>query len=223
MRKNKDVAIDGDAGSGKSTVGRLLADRIQFEFIDSGLLYRVFAYTVLKKCAGESDREEWVDVIQNIEFDLKERVIYIDWRDVNETELRKKEVDDLVSPVSTVKEIREIATEKLRKIADSKNVVMVGRDIGSVVLKNAFLKIYLTAPIEVRAKRRHKELLEKRVNITFEEVLDNLKNRDVMDSNRDISPLTIPHDAYVIDTNYLSPKKVVDKIIQFFKGREYVL
>lgn len=223
MRKNKDVAIDGDAGSGKSTVGRLLADRIQFEFIDSGLLYRAFAYTVLKKCAGKSDREEWMDIIQNIEFDLKERVIYIDGKAVNEAEFRKKEVDDLVSPVSTVREIREIVTEKLGKIADSKNVVMVGRDIGSVVLKNAFLKIYLTAPIDVRAKRRQQELLEKGANITFEEVLDNLKNRDVMDSNRDISPLTIPHDAYVIDTNYLSPEQVVDKIIQFFKGHEYVI
>ena len=223
MRKNKDVAIDGDAGSGKSTVGRLLAERIQFEFIDSGFLYRAFAYIVLKKCAGKSDREEWVDIIQNIEVDLKERVVYIDGKDVNEAALRKKGIDDLVSPVSTVKEIREIATEKLRKIADSKNVVMVGRDIGSVVLKNAFLKIYLTAPIEIRAKRRHKELLEKRVNITFEEVLDNLRNRDVIDSNRDISPLTIPHDAYVIDTNYLSPEQVVDKIIQFFKGREYAI
>ncbi|MCD6106862.1 MAG: (d)CMP kinase [Caldisericaceae bacterium] len=223
MRKNKDVAIDGDAGSGKSTVGRLLADRIQFEFIDSGLLYRAFAYIVLKKCAGKSNREEWVNIIQNIEFDLKGRVIYIDGKDVNEIELRKKEVDDLVSPVSTVKEIREIATEKLRKIADSKSVVMVGRDIGSVVLKNAFLKIYLTAPIKVRAKRRQKELFEKGADIAFEEVLDNLKNRDVMDSNRNISPLTIPQDAYVIDTNYLSPGQVVDKIIQFLKGREYAV
>jgi cytidylate kinase len=223
MRKNKWIAIDGDAGSGKSTVGRLFADRIQFEFIDSGLLYRAFAYTVLKECAGKSDKEEWVDVIQNIEFDLKGGIICIDGKDVNKTELRKKEVDDLVSPVSTVKEIREIVTEKLRKIADSKNVVMAGRDIGSVVLKNAFLKIYLTGPVEVRAKRRYKELLERTVNITFEEVLDGLKNRDVIDSNRDISPLTIPHDAYVIDTNYLSPGQVVDKIIQFFKGREYVL
>ncbi len=223
MRKNKDVAIDGDAGSGKSTVGKLLSDRIQFEFIDSGLLYRAFAYTVLKKCAGKSDRGEWVDIIQNIECDLKKGVIYIDGKAVNEAELRKKEVDDLVSPISTVKEIREIATEKLRKIADSKNVVMVGRDIGSVVLKNAFLKIYLTAPIEVRAKRRHKELFGRTVNITFEEVFDNLKNRDVMDSNRDISPLTIPHNAYVIDTNYLSPEQVVGKIIQFLKGHEYVI
>jgi len=223
MRKNKDVAIDGDAGSGKSTVGKLLAERIQFEFIDSGLLYRAFAYVVLKECTGKSGKKELVDVIQNIGFDLKERVVYIDGKDVNEAELRKKEVDDLVSPVSTVKEIREIITDKLRKIADSKNVVMAGRDIGSVVLKNAFLKIYLTAPIEVRAKRRHKELLEKGVNITFEEVLNGLKNRDVIDSNRDISPLTIPQDAYVIDTNYLSPGQVVDKIIQFLKGREYVV
>jgi len=222
MRKVRQVAIDGDSGSGKSTVGRILADRIRFGFIDSGLFYRASAYAILKK--GEKDnRKMWGNIVKKTQFDLRRGIIYIDAKSVSEIKLRSKEIDNFVSPVSTIREIREVVTNALRRIANSKNVVMVGRDIGSVVLKDAFLKIYLTAPIDVRAERRYKELIKKGINVTLEELLNNLRDRDMIDSTRDISPLMVPEEAYVIDTGSLPIRQIVEKIIQFMKGKEYAL
>ena len=222
-KKNRSIAIDGDSGSGKSTVGKMLASRLGFLFVDSGLLYRAATFIITSK-HKENEPELWINIIKNssIDMDGKGKVkindVFVDLKD-----LRSEIVDRWVSPVSTVKEIRSIITNTLRKIASDKSVVMVGRDIGTVVLKDAFLKIYLTASLTERAKRRFLELIGKGEKITFQDVLENLKERDIIDSSRDVAPLKVTSDAVVIDTTNISADDVVNKIIEFYKGREYVI
>ncbi len=222
MKENRAIAIDGDSGSGKSTVGKLIGEKLGYEFVDSGLLYRAATLAVIQE-GMEEKKDKWASIIEKTRFDLNNGKVIMNNKEVSFEKLRSKEVDSLVSPVSTVKEVRESVNNVLRKIASDKNVVMVGRDIGSVVLKNAFLKIYLTANIRERANRRFRELFEKGIKISFEEVMENLTKRDVIDSSRNIAPLTVANDAYVVDTTNLSVNEVVNKIMQFIKGREYAL
>ena len=222
MRKNRSIAIDGDSGSGKSTVGKLVAEKLGYEFVDSGLLYRAATFVIISNNLSE-EKNKWVSLIENTSFDLKSGTVVINGKKIFIEDLRSKKVDFLVSPVSTVKEVRDSVNKILRNIAHSRDVVMVGRDIGSVVLKDAFLKIYLTATIYERANRRFKELIKKGVKTSFEEVLENLKRRDTIDSSRDIAPLTVPNDAYVIDTTNLTAEEVVNRIMQFIRGKEYAL
>ncbi len=222
MSKNNAVAIDGDSGSGKSTVGKLVAEKLGYEFIDSGLLYRAATFVIIQ-FKKQNSRDEWVKIIEDTSFDLIENNIVINDKEMPLGNLRSKVVDALVSPVSTIVEVRNLVNKILRRIASNKNVVMVGRDIGSVVLKDAFLKIYLTASLRERANRRFKELVNKGVSITFEEVMQNLRNRDIIDSSRSVAPLLVAKDAYVIDTTNLSIEDVVGKILQFFRGKEYAL
>jgi cytidylate kinase len=222
MRKNRSIAIDGDSGSGKSTVGKLVAEKLGYEFVDSGLLYRAATFVIISDNLSE-EKNKWVNLIENTSFDLKNGTVIINGKKISIEDLRNKRVDSLVSPVSTVKEVRDSVNRILKNIAHSRDVVMVGRDIGSVVFKDAFLKIYLTATIHERANRRFKELIKKGVKTSFEEVFENLKKRDTIDSSRDIAPLTVPNDAYVIDTTNLTVEEVVNRIMQFIRGKEYAL
>ena len=222
MKTNRNIAIDGDSGSGKSTVGKLLAEKLGFVFIDSGLFYRAATLVIIKNNA-EAEKEKWYKLVEESKIEFENGIISINGKKTTLGELRSKEVDNLVSPVSTIPEIRNKITEILRRIAFKRDTVMVGRDIGSVVLKDAFLKIYLTATVEERANRRFKELIKEGVNTTFDEVLNNLRTRDLIDSTRETSPLKIPEDSYVIDTTGLSIDGVVNKILQFYEGKEYAL
>ena len=222
MKENKAIAIDGDSGSGKSTAGKLIGEKLGYEFVDSGLLYRAATLAIIKYGMEEKE-DKWASIIEKTRFDLRNGKVIMNNEEISFERLRSKEVDSLVSPVSTVKEVRESVNNVLREIASDKNVVMVGRDIGSVVLKNAFIKIYLTANIKERANRRFRELLKKGIKISFEEVVENLTKRDIMDSSRNIAPLTVANDAYVIDTTNLSVSEVINKIMQFIRGRKYAL
>ena len=218
--KTRQIAIDGVSSSGKTTVGKIVAERLGYEFIDSGLLYRLATKIVLDR---ELPKERYAEALNGVSVDIVEGTIIVDGSVFPMDLLRTKEVDELVSPVSEDPKVREEITDLLRKIASSKNVVMVGRDIGSVVLKDAFLKVFLTATLEERANRRFKELFLKGENITFEEVYENLKKRDIIDSTREVAPLKVPEDAYVIDTTMLSIEEVVTLIFEFIKGKEYAL
>lgn len=218
--KTRKIAIDGVASSGKSTVGKILADKLGYEFIDSGLLYRLATYIAIQKGLKNG---EFSKAVSNFNVEIMDEKIFLNGNEIESDKLRDKSVDELVSPVSEDPIVREVITNELRKIAESKNVVMVGRDIGSFVLKDAFLKIFLTATLEERASRRFKELVLKGINVTFEEVYENLKTRDIIDSSRSVAPLTIPRDAYVIDTTNLTVDEVITLIMEFIKGKEYAL
>jgi len=218
----KQIAIDGDSASGKTTIGKILAKRLNFTFIDSGLFYRAATYIIIKNRA-QTKNTKWVNLILGNRITLKNSSIYINDKKIEEALLHSSDVNDLVSPVSTIPEIRKFITHTLQEIADNKSAIMTGRDIGTVVLKDAFLKIYLTATIEVRAKRRFKELLEKETKTSFEEILGNLKNRDAIDSTRENSPLSIANDAFVIDTTNIDEEEILKKILLFMKGKEHAL
>lgn len=218
--KTRKIAIDGVASSGKSTVGRILAERLNYEFIDSGLLYRLATLNAVLKGLK---KEEYPLAVSDFNVDIKDGKIFLNGNEVSLSKLRDKSIDVLVSPVSEDPAVREVITKELQRIADKSNVVMVGRDIGTVVLPNAFLKIFLTATLEERASRRFKELILKGVDTTYQEVYENLKMRDIIDSSRSVAPLTVPEDAYVIDTTNLTIDEVITLIMEFIKGKEYAL
>ncbi|MGC9100427.1 MAG: (d)CMP kinase [Caldisericum sp.] len=218
--KTRKIAIDGVASSGKSTVGRILAERLNYEFIDSGLLYRLATLNAVLKGLK---KEEYPLAVSDFNVDIKDGKIFLNGNEVSLSKLRDKSIDVLVSPVSEDPTVREVITKELQRIADKSNVVMVGRDIGTVVLPDAFLKIFLTATLEERASRRFKELILKGVDTTYQEVYENLKMRDIIDSSRSVAPLTVPEDAYVIDTTNLTIDEVITLIMEFIKGKEYAL
>jgi len=216
------IAIDGDAGSGKTTIGKILAEKLAFEFIDSGLFYRLATFLIIRE-GIQLDKRNWLKTLDTKIIEFVDDSFVVGGEKILNELLRSKEVEDLVSDVSKPVEVRDFITNSLRKIASNLNVVMVGRDIGTVVLKDAFLKVYLTATIEERAKRRYEELLGKGFDVVFDDVIENLKKRDLMDSSRENSPLAIALDAYVIDTTDISIQEVVEKIFLFLEGKKYAL
>ena len=214
--KPKLIAIDGPVAVGKSSVGSLLSKRLGFVFFDTGMIYRAFTWKVLKSGASPEDKEKLCELASATEFDFvpsKEGVlsVFIDGEDVS-SKLLCPEIEGLVALVAKVAEVRQAMVSQQRKLAERGKVVMAGRDIGTVVLPWAELKIFLTASTEERARRRHRELLRRGENSSLETVLADLKKRDEMDINRTISPLKPAEDAVIINTEDLSLHQVVDRI-----------
>lgn len=219
----KTIAIDGTAGSGKSTLGSLLAEELGYLYLDTGVMYRAVTLAVIKAgltlddeaAIGELAREVCIDVRPPSIDDGRDVDVLLDGADVT-WEIRQNEVNAWVSPVSTLRSVRDAMTAQQRRIAQENNVVMVGRDIGTVVIPDADLKIYLDASVEVRAHRRYQEMLERGEDPDFDAVLQSLQNRDNIDSNRKIAPLKPAENAYIIDSDNLN-------ICQVFKTAEELL
>lgn len=205
------IAIDGPAGAGKSTISKIVAEKLGFQYIDTGAMYRAITYKAIK-LGVDLEKEESYDFLNNTKLDVDGTKIYIDNQDVS-TEIRSVEITTNVSTPSKIGVVRSWLVDYQRRISDSKNVVMDGRDIGTVVLPNADLKIYLDASAECRAERRRKERLEKGVDISLEETLEEIKTRDFKDSTREISPLKKADDAVLVDSSNMSIEEVVDTII----------
>jgi cytidylate kinase len=210
------IAIDGPVAVGKSSVGSLLAKRLGYIFFDTGMIYRAFTWKILKSGISAEDKERVCELTTATEFDFvpsKEGVlsVFIDGEDVS-SKLLRPEIEALVALIAKVAEVRQAMVAEQRKLAQRVKVVMAGRDIGTVVLPWAGLKIFLTASTEERARRRHRELLRRGEDSSLEMVLDDLKKRDEMDINRTISPLRPAEDAVIINTEDLSLEQVVDKI-----------
>ena len=210
------IAIDGPVAVGKSSVGSLLARRLGYVFFDTGMIYRAFTWKVLESGISIEDEQKLCQLANTTKFDFVPlQGCYlsplIDDEDVS-SKLLRPEVEAQVSLISKIAWVRQTLIREQRRLAQRGKLVMAGRDIGTVVLPWAELKIFLTASTEERGRRRYKELLERGENSSLEIVLSDLKKRDEMDINRTISPLKPAEDATIIDTENFTLEQVVDKI-----------
>jgi len=218
------VGIDGPAGSGKGTVTKRVANKLGLINIDTGSTYRCVALEVLNRNINIEDKQKVIEVAQNIEIDIKPLPdgdrIFLNGKEVTK-EIRSKEVTGIVSPISSIKEVRFAMVELQRKLAQGKNVIMEGRDICTYVFPNADVKIYLDASIEERAKRRYKENQEKDIDMTYEEVYENIRKRDENDKAKEIGALKLAEDSIIVDTTSLSIDEVVEKIIGIITEKRF--
>ena len=214
------VAIDGPAGAGKSTIAKALANKLNIAYFSTGAMYRALALKCINLGLKATDENDANWIAENTSVSLKyengKQYVLLDGEDVT-NKLYSDEVSSGASQISVHKIIREKMVEIQRQVASSQSVLMDGRDIGSVVLPNADYKFYLDADVEVRAKRRFDELVSKGENVTFDEVLNDMKERDHRDKTREISPLVICKDAIVIDCSNLGIEEVVNEFLKYIK------
>jgi len=212
LKSPKVVTIDGPAGAGKSTVAKEIAKRFGYVHLDSGALYRAVGYFCKLKGVDPTRKEDVLKAIKDLNVELLPNgSVLLNGRDVTE-EIRTPEGGVLASQVAQFPEVREFVVKLLRKMAAGKKIVIDGRDAGTYIFPEAELKIYLTASPEERARRRYKELREKGFNVTLEEVLREVIERDRKDESRKFAPLKIPKGAVVIDTTNKSLEEVLKEI-----------
>ncbi|MDG2052592.1 MAG: (d)CMP kinase [Flavobacteriaceae bacterium] len=221
------IAIDGYSSTGKSTVAKQLADYLDYIYVDSGAMYRAVALFALQNnylSKDNFDKESLIKVLPEIQLDFKKENddskanIFLNHVNV-EKEIRTMYVSDFVSPIATLSEVRKKLVAIQHQMGIKKGIVMDGRDIGTVVFPKAELKIFMTADTEVRAMRRFNELKEKDETITYDEILKNVQKRDLMDTNREDSPLIIANDAIEIDNSETNEEDQFHIILQLAKDR----
>lgn len=217
------IAIDGPAGTGKGTIASLISKRLGYTYIDTGAMYRCIALKMLNNNIQLNDIERIKKLLEETKIEFMniadKQHVFLDDEDVTE-EIRTPQVNDIVSPVSAIIEIRKKLVEMQRKFGEELNIVMEGRDITTVVFPNADVKIYLTAEPEIRAKRRFDELVAKGVNTTFEETLEKINARDKNDMNKPMGALMIAKDAVVVDSSYLTIEEVYERIHEIIRDKE---
>lgn len=216
------VAIDGPAGAGKSTISRQAAKALGFIYVDTGALYRAVGLNALRKGIDTDDAEAVAESVKDISVELKyengEQAVFLNGENVSAF-IRTPEASMAASKVSAVPKVREFLFGLQQEIAAKNDCVMDGRDIGTVVLPNAQVKIFLTASAEARAQRRYKELVEKGEQVDYENVLAEMKQRDYNDSNRAVAPLKAADDAVVVDTTELNLEESIEKIKNVIKEK----
>lgn len=227
MNKSIVIAIDGFSSCGKSTFAKQIAKKLHYLFIDSGAMYRAVTLAFIQHNIienGKVNPDKYIGILSKIDvgFNLNEdKGLYEITLDgiVVEDQIRRPEVANLVSVVAAIPEVRERMVELQRRLGEKKGIVMDGRDIGTVVFPNAELKIFMTADPLIRAERRLKELLEKGINITLEEVLANIKERDHLDQTRDVSPLQKALDAIVLDNSHMTVEEQMNWVENLVQER----
>ena len=216
------VAIDGPAGAGKGTITKLVGEKKNLIYIDTGALYRCVTLYMIRNKISLDDTDKIKEFLNKINIKLKkednEDLVFLNGEDVTKL-IREKEVNELVSQVSHVIEVRENITNLSRKIAEGKNIIMEGRDIGTNVFPNADVKIYLDATPEERARRRMKQNQEKGIDIPYDEILKNIIYRDNNDKTSNVAPLKQAEDAFYIDSSDMPIEKVVDKVIEIIEKK----
>ena len=215
------IAIDGPAGAGKTSVGKALASQLGFRFLDTGLMYRAAAWLAVQNGIDVQDTDAVILSVDRMKFsvtgaDSGENLIIVNGKDVTRF-LHSTVVDHSVSPVSAIGRVREIMVAEQRRIAVKGGIVMVGRDIGTVVIPDAPLKIYLDASARTRAIRRHRDFIDEGIEVALEDILRSIQQRDLIDSSREDSPLKPAEDARLIDTDNLSFSQVVDHLVELTK------
>ena len=212
------IAIDGPAGSGKGTVAKLISEKLKFVNIDTGAMYRCVALKMYENHIGINDFEKIHEVLDNIEINFENEKVFLNGRDVSK-DIRTVEISNFVSPVSTIGFVREKMVDLQRELGRKNNVVMEGRDIGTVVFPNADLKIYLDATPEERARRRVAQNIQNGIESNYDQILKDIIERDNRDSTREISPLKKADDAILIDSTNLTIDEVVNRIIDLVKSK----
>lgn len=207
----KIVAIDGPAGSGKGTVAKILAGICNLVYIDTGAMYRAIAYLTLKNNIDICEEDKIVELANNSKIEFIDNKVFINGEDVTK-EIRTMEVTRIVSPVSSIVKLREILVDMQREMAGSRDVIVEGRDITTVVFPNATYKFYLDASIDERANRRFKENQEKGIEATYEEIKENISKRDYNDMHKEVGSLMRTDDQIYIDSTGLSIDEVVEKM-----------
>jgi len=208
------IAIDGPAGSGKSTIAKLIAEDLELVYLDTGAMYRLVTLKALNE-GILGDFEKIKKMLDNLNIDIKENGFYLDNVDVSD-EIRKPIVSENVSDIAAIREVREKMVDLQRKFSESKNVILDGRDIGTVVFPNANVKIFLVADAKERANRRYKELVKKGENVKIEEIYENILKRDEIDSTRKESPLKKAEDAIEVDTTSKNIEEVKNEILNIY-------
>ncbi|MBP3832314.1 MAG: (d)CMP kinase [Clostridia bacterium] len=211
------VAIDGPAGSGKGTITKLIAEKRNLVSIDTGAMYRCVALDCLNNEIDSTNLEGIEKILEKIQIELVkidgEQKVFLNGKDVSR-EIREPKVDDVVARYAAIKQIRDKVTPMQRKMGETQNIIMEGRDIGTVVFPNADVKIFLDCSVEERARRRYKQDLEKGIETTYEEVLESIKERHRLETERDIAPFVKAEDAIVVDSTKLSIDEVVEDILK---------
>jgi len=229
------VAIDGPAGSGKTTVAKLLAKKLNFFYLDTGATYRTLTLKVLREGVNLEDKERIEQLAQGLKMKIEEEKVYLDGEDVSH-QIRTPLINKTISLIACLPGVRKVMVNTQRRIVGDKDAVVEGRDITTVVFPFAEVKFYLTADFEERVKRRYRELKDKGINLDLEEVKEEMRNRDEADLKREIGGLKIAEDAIYIDTTNLTIEEVRDKLFLIvqekmqtrrqsvnYKGRELLI
>ncbi|WAA13775.1 (d)CMP kinase [Fervidibacillus halotolerans] len=223
MNKNISIAIDGPAAAGKSTVAKIIAQKLSYLYIDTGAMYRALTWKALQKGIDPEDGEQLFQLLKETSIELKQgknhQKVFVDGQDVTE-EIRLPEVTNSVSTVSKHASIREEMVRRQQQFAVNGGVVMDGRDIGTNVLPKAEVKIFLRAGVKERAKRRYLENVKKGIPADYDQLVEEILKRDELDSNREVAPLKKAEDAIEIDTTDLSIDQVVDQMMKYIKERK---
>ncbi len=211
------IAIDGPAGSGKTTVAKLIAQKLGIDYLDTGAMYRIVGL-YLHNVGVEPKSKSIKDILENVNIQYIGKDYYLNGKKVGD-EIRTPEAGMYASQYAANPEVREFLTKIQKQICSNRSIVAEGRDIGTVVMPDATVKVFLVASPEVRAKRRYEELKAKNIEISYEEIIKQIEERDKNDSNRDVAPLIKAPDAIEIDTSNLNVEEVVEKILDIVKER----
>ena len=211
--KNLVIAVDGPAGAGKSTIAKIIANKLNINYIDTGAMYRAITYKCLENNIDVHHEEDVKKIAKETDIDFRDNNIYLDGKIVND-EIRTIEVSNNVSDVAKIKEVRYLMVDVQREIGRKNSVILDGRDIGSYVFPNADFKFFLVATPEERGKRRHKELTLKGYDVSLESIINDIIKRDEIDSNREFAPLVKADNAIEIDTTGKNIDEVVQCVIE---------
>ena len=216
------VAVDGTAGSGKGTITKIIADKLNLISIDTGAMYRCVALECINKNIDYTEIEKIKEVLKDINIELKKennlQVVILNGKDVTR-EIRTPEVDSVVAKFAAIKEVRDKITPLQRKMGQDANIIMEGRDIGTVVFPNADVKVFLDCSVEERARRRYNQDLEKGIETTYEEVLESIKERHKLETEREIAPLVQAPDAVYIDSTKMTIYEEAEAVIKIIEEK----
>ena len=216
------IAIDGPAGAGKSTIAKTVSKELGYIYVDTGALYRTVGLNALRKGVDTKDAEGVIATLDGLEVSLRfvdnEQRVFLGEEDVSSA-IRQNEVSMAASNVSAIPKVREFLFDLQRDIAKKNNCLMDGRDIGTVVLPDAQIKLFLTASAEARADRRYKELIEKGQTVDYDVILQEIKDRDYQDSHREIAPLKQADDAILVDSTEMNLQETIDYMLNLIKER----